>query len=97
MTSPEELKRILFLPNQEAILSQVAQPRKGLFEKTVDEYRSPEPPVAVGWAFDRVVAARGGDRISRRPEIDPRISRNLALDPRKNARSSRSIAGWRRC
>jgi hypothetical protein len=78
------VKRLLFLPNQEAILSQVAQPRKGLFEKTVDEFRSPEPPVAVGWAVDRVVARRDGDRISRRPENDPRISRNLALDPQKN-------------
>ena len=58
VTSPEELKRLLFLPNQEAILSQVAQPRKGLFEKTVDEYRSPQPPVAVGWAVDRVITAQ---------------------------------------
>ncbi len=40
--------------------------------------------MAVGWAVDRVVASRAGDRISRRPGNDPRVARNLALDPRKN-------------
>jgi eukaryotic-like serine/threonine-protein kinase len=62
--SPGEL--LPFVPNQVAILRRVAQPRKGLFEKTVDEYPSPMIPVPVGWALDRVVPQGGGGRFSPR-------------------------------
>jgi len=47
-----------FLPNREAILRQVAQPRAGLFEKTVAAYPAPAVPEPVGWAFER--AAQSG-------------------------------------
>jgi eukaryotic-like serine/threonine-protein kinase len=41
-----------FVPNREKILSQVAQPRAGLFEKAVGEYTSPVIPQLAGWAFE---------------------------------------------
>ena len=65
-TMPGEL--VSFVPNQDAILRQVAQPRMGLFEKTVDEYPSPSIPEPVGWAFDRVVTPGSGARFSRRAD-----------------------------
>ncbi len=41
-----------FVPNREKILRQVAQPRLGLFQKAVGEYRSPVDSSAGGWAFE---------------------------------------------
>ncbi len=49
--TPEELAP--FVPNPEKILSQVAQPRLGLFEKAAGEYPPPAVPHLVGWALDR--------------------------------------------
>jgi len=58
-----------FLPNREVILRQVAQPRAGLFEKTIAEYRAPAIPEPVGWALER--AAQTGT-----VSIDPSLLGN---------------------
>ena len=47
-----------FLPIREAILRQVAQPRSGLFEKTVAAYPDPAIPEPVGWAVEGAVQPR---------------------------------------
>jgi len=54
VATPAALKP--FLPNREAMFRQVAQPRAGLFEKTIAAYRAPAIPEPVGWAFERAVA-----------------------------------------
>jgi len=81
---PGELLHSLFVPNQVAILRQVAQPRQGLFEKTVDEYPSPLIPEPVGWAVDRVVPPGGGARFSPRLAGDQLPSRFQVPVSRKN-------------
>jgi eukaryotic-like serine/threonine-protein kinase len=81
-TTPVDLARLI--PNQEAILSHVVRPRQGLLEKTIDEYPSPEPPVATGWAIDPVAATAGNNRGSMRTVIDPEIGRRQTLALRKN-------------
>ncbi|MFI5459906.1 MAG: serine/threonine-protein kinase [Isosphaerales bacterium] len=47
-----------FLPNREAILRQVAQPRAGLFEKAIAAYPAPAIPEPAGWVFEH--AAQSG-------------------------------------
>ena len=60
-----------FLPNREAIVRQVAQPRSGLFEKTVTAYPELAIPEPVGWAFERVVAPRSDTVNFGRPPAAP--------------------------
>ena len=68
-TSPAELKP--FVPNREAILRQVAQPRAGLFQKAVGEYPSPIDPSAVGWSSRTPASVRKTDRgqVMRSPSV----------------------------
>jgi eukaryotic-like serine/threonine-protein kinase len=74
---PGEL--LTFVPHQVAILRQVAQPRRGLFEKTIDEYPAPLVPEPVGWALDRVVPP--GSR-ARLPQLRTAAPENLrSQDP----------------
>ncbi len=47
-----------FLPDREAILRQVAQPRSGFVEKTVAAYPEPAIPEPVGWAVEGAVQPR---------------------------------------
>jgi serine/threonine-protein kinase len=42
-----------FLPNREAILRQVAQPRAGLYEKAIGAFSAPAIPEPAGWVFER--------------------------------------------
>jgi eukaryotic-like serine/threonine-protein kinase len=42
-----------FVPGREKILSQVAQPRPGLFRKAIGEYPAPLVPQLAGWAFEQ--------------------------------------------
>ena len=41
-----------FIPSHEAIGQQVAQPRAGLFEKTIGDFVAPAVPEPVGWTFE---------------------------------------------
>ncbi len=80
-----------FLPNQGAILRQVAAPRAGLFEKTVDEYPTPMIPQATGWAVDRQVPPNPNGRRAGRATIAIAPSNENAPNDRSpgpgNARS----------
>jgi serine/threonine protein kinase len=44
-----------FVPNHEVILRRVAQPRAGLFEKTIGAYPAPAIPEPVGWGIEQAV------------------------------------------
>jgi hypothetical protein len=69
-TSPAELKP--FVPGHEAILTQVAQPRSGLFQKAVGEYATPAIPQPIGWSSSVPVPSgnRAGGRVVRTPDSE---------------------------
>jgi serine/threonine protein kinase len=75
--SPAEL--LPFVPDHEMIVRQVAQPRAGLFEKTVGAYISPPIPQPVGWALERATAPRGSIR------KNAAVAQSFAEGPTKRA------------
>src|SRR5262249_55357075 len=64
-----------FLPNRVALLSQVARPQRGLFEKTVAAYSLPPIPEPIGWAVDFGLGPGAGLDRRRAPGARPKADR----------------------
>jgi serine/threonine-protein kinase len=87
LATPREI--LAFLPVRPGLLPQVAQPRSGLFEKTVAAYLDPVIPEPIGWAVDFRFVPGGRPARARISGPNPQAARGPA-DAAGNGSPSRA-------